>query len=90
MSKCVYDRMISVGRSCITSTMIRCKYFNDKTEDAELFYDKNLFTSDKYLPGSNVFDWLITPPESLLKCLKMVLLITFYQFLKTKYQSMFI
>lgn len=71
MSKCVYDRMISVGISCITSTMIRCKYFNDKTEDVELFYDKNLFTSDKYLPGSIVFDWLITPPESLLKCLEM-------------------
>ena len=35
MSKCVYDRMISVGGSCITSTMIRCKYFNDKTEELD-------------------------------------------------------
>lgn len=62
-----FDKFVSLGRDCHTALMIRCKYFNDVSEEKELFFNGELFKSKSYPHGAYLFDWVITKPANLFK-----------------------
>jgi hypothetical protein len=63
-----FDKIISLGNTCVPAEQIRCKYFKDKT--SVQFYDSKLFLSNEYPHGSFLFDWLQCPVQSLIKVLE--------------------
>lgn len=63
-----FDKIISLGNTCVPAEQIRCKYFNDKM--SVQFYDSKLFLSNEYPSGSFLFDWLQCPVQSLIKVLE--------------------
>ena len=65
-----FDKFVSLGRDCHTALMIRCKYFNDVSEEKELFFNEKLFKSKSYPHGAYLFDWVIGHPLGLYRCLE--------------------
>ncbi len=64
-----FDKFVSLGRDCHTALMIRCKYFNDVSNEKEFFFNEKLFKSKSYPHGAYLFDWIINQPLGLYKCL---------------------